>query len=109
LAGLTVAARYGFEMEGALDLATKTYADVDIHKETKKKGVEYKQLPASCWESAEQLSIHREIFEKHGVFNVELIDDFIKFLRSYNDAHIREEVENDHNKMLELVETYFHC
>src|SRR5574344_96985 len=110
LAGLTVAARHGFEMEGALDFAKKTYVDVNIHKsENKEKLMSLAQLPASCAESAEQLSTHRNIFEKHGVFNSEMIDDIIKHLKSYNDANIRQEISNDNDKMLELVHKYFHC
>lgn len=110
LAGLCVAARHGFEMSGALDLAKKTYVDVNIHKaENKAKLDSLDQLPTSCWESADELNAHRAIFEKHGVFNAEMIDDLIKQLKSYQDQNIRKEIKQHPEKMLELVHNYFHC
>lgn len=110
LAGLTVAARHGFEMEGALDYAKKTYVDVNIHSaENKEKLKQLGQLPTSCWESADELSAHRAIFEKHGVFNNEMIDDIVKHLKSFKDKNIREEIAKNPKKMAELVQTYFYC
>jgi glutamine synthetase len=109
LAGLVVAARHGFEMEGALDFAKKTYVDVNIHTpENAKKLKELDQLPTSCWESADQLSAHRHIFEKHGVFSAEMIDDIIKRLKSFKDKDIREEIAKNPEKMMEMVNTYFY-
>ena len=109
LAGLVVAARHGFEMEGALDFAKKTYVDVNIHTpENAKKLKELNQLPASCWDSADQLSAHRHIFEKHGVFSAEMIDDIIKRLKSFKDQDIRDEIAKNPDKMMELVNTYFY-
>ncbi len=109
LAGLTVAARHGFEMEGALDFANKTYVDVNIHTpENAKKLKELDQLPTCCWESADELSVHRDIFEKHGVFSSEMIDDIIKRLKSFKDQKIREEIAKDPKKMMDLVKTYFY-
>ena len=110
LAGLVVAARHGFEMENALKFAEKTYVNVNIHKpEEKERLMSLKQLPASCWDSADELSQHRAIFENHGVFPAEMIDDIIKMLKSFNDQNIRKEIEKDPKKMLELVNKYFHC
>ena len=109
LAGLVVAARHGFEMEGALDFAKKTYVDVNIHtSENAKKLQELDQLPTSCWESADQLSAHRHIFEKHGVFSAEMIDDIIKRLKSFKDQSIRDEIAKNPEKMMEMVNTYFY-
>ncbi|MDL2296867.1 glutamine synthetase family protein [Bacteroidales bacterium OttesenSCG-928-B11] len=109
LAGLVVAARHGFEMEGALEFAKQTYVDVNIHsKENAEKMKKLEQLPASCWESADELSKHRHIFEKHGVFNTEMIDDIIKQLKSFNDKNIREEIKARPEMMVELVKKYFH-
>ena len=110
IAGLTVAARHGFEMQEALKFAEKTYVDVNIHKsENKEKLQSLAQLPASCWESADELSQHRTIFEKHGVFPAEMIDDIIKELKSFNDLKIRDEIKANPTKMMELVNQYFHC
>jgi glutamine synthetase len=110
LAGLAVAARHGFEMQNALKFAEKTYVSVNIHKpEEQERLKSLEQLPASCWDSANELSKHRTIFEKHGVFPAEMIDDFIKFLKSYNDQNIREEIKKDPERMLALVNQYFYC
>jgi len=110
LAGLVVAARHGFEMENALKFAEKTYVNVNIHKpEEKERLMSLEQLPASCWDSAVELSKHRTIYENHGVFPAEMIDDMIKHLKSFNDQKIREEIKADPKKMLELVNKYFHC
>ena len=110
LAGLVVAARHGFEMEGALEFAKKTYVDVNIHKaENKEKMESLPQLPTSCWESADELSKHREIFEKHGVFNAEMIDDIIKQLKSFKDKDIREKIAKKPEVMMDLVNEYFYC
>lgn len=110
MAGLVVAGRHGFEMENALDFAKKTYVDVNIHSaENAKKLKELGQLPASCWESADELSAHRDIFEKHGVFNAEMIDDIIKRLKSFNDKNIRKEIADNPEKMMEMVRKFFYC
>lgn len=110
LAGLVTAARHGLEMKDALAFAEKTYVDVNIHKaENKAKLESLEQLPDSCWDSAEALEKHREIFEKYGVFDKEMINDIIKGLKSFNDKNIRQEIQNHPEKMLEMVYQYFHC
>lgn len=110
LAGLTVAARHGFEMKDALPFAEKTYVNVNIHKaENKAKLESLEQLPASCWDSAEDLEKHRAIFENHGVFDKEMIDDIVKQLKSFNDKNIRQEIKEQPEKMMEMVNKYFHC
>ena len=110
MAGLVVSARHGFEMKDALAFAEKTYVDVNIHKaENKAKLESLEQLPDSCWESAEALEKHREIFEKYGVFDSKMIDDIIKGLKSFNDKNIRQEIKENPEKMLKMVYQYFHC
>jgi glutamine synthetase len=97
-------------MEEALQFAEKTYVDVNIHKaEHREKLESLNQLPASCWDSAEELSIHRNIFENHGVFPAAMIDDIIKRLKSYQDRNVREEIKKRPERMMELVGEYFHC
>ena len=122
LAGLACAARHGFEMEGALNFAEKTYVDVDIHRPENQKLVEsLAQLPASCWDSADELSKNRAIFEAHGVFNREMIDDIaahvsdwgsddiVKQLKSYKDQNIRKEILKNPDVMTQMVNEYFYC
>ena len=67
------------------------------------------QLPSSCWESADELSRHRDIFEKHGVFNREMIDDIVKRLKAFNDKNIRKEIEKDPSLMEKMVSEFFYC
>lgn len=110
LAGLAVACRHGFEMENALEIAEKTYVNVNIHQAEHQDKLEaLKQLPDSCAASADCLQQQRAIFEKYNVFSPHMIDGIIKKLRAYNDANLRKEVENNPQAMIDLVNTYFHC
>jgi glutamine synthetase len=110
IAGLAVACRHGFEMENALEVAEKTYVNVNIHQkenEDKLKGLA--QLPDSCEASADCLEKQRAVFEKHNVFSPAMIDGIIKKLKSYNDRTLRADIGDDRTEMLKLVERYFHC
>ena len=110
LAGLCVACRHGFEMPNALDIAKKTYVDVNIH-DKENEGIlnHLSQLPDSCVASAACLEKQRKIYEEQGVFSKNMIDGIINQLRSFNDTTLRQEVEGKPEENLKLVETYFHC
>ncbi|WP_294593508.1 glutamine synthetase family protein [uncultured Bacteroides sp.] len=110
LAGLAVACRHGFEMDNALEIAEKTYVNVNIHrKENEDKLNQLAQLPDSCAASAECLAKQRAAFEQYGVFSPAMIDGIIKKLRSYDDGNLRSEVQDNQEEMLKLVMKYFHC
>ncbi|MDD5507730.1 MAG: glutamine synthetase family protein [Bacteroidales bacterium] len=110
MAGLTVAARHGLEMPSALELAEKTYVDVDIFKkENHTKVQQLAQLPTSCWDSAEELSRQRSIYEQYGVFSPTLIDRVILQLKSFEDNNIREQLTSHKDDMIKLVDQFFHC
>jgi glutamine synthetase len=110
LAGLTVAARHGLEMENALDLAKETYVDVNIfHDEHKERVKSLKQLPLSCSESAEQLKQQAEIYLKYGVFSERMVHGIVQMLQDYNDKTLREEIHCNKEKLLELVHRFYHC
>ena len=110
IAGLAVAARHGFELENALEIAARTYVNVNIHqKENADKLVLLAQLPDSCEASADCLERQRAVFEQYNVFSPAMIDGIIRRLRSYGDATLRASVEGNNEKMLELVRKYFHC
>lgn len=110
LAGLTVAARHGFEIENPLERAAETYVDVNIHdSKNREKMIKLEQLPASCYESALQLEKMRHIYESDGVFSPLLIDGTIDKLKSYNDKELRKETLNNPGLLKELVERYYHC
>ena len=110
IAGLAVACRYGFELDNALEIAEKTYVNVNIHqKENADKLKDLAQLPDSCEASADCLESQRAIFEKHKVFSPAMIDGIIKKLRSYGDKTLRSEIDGNQEEMLKLVKRYFHC
>ena len=110
IAGLAVACRYGFEMDNALEVAQKTYINVNIHqKENADRLNSLACLPDSCAASAVCLEEQRAAFEKHNVFSPAMIDGIIKRLKSYNDKTLRADIADDKDKMLSLVHQYFHC
>ena len=110
IAGLAVACRHGFEMENALDIAEKTYVNVNIHKkENEDKLKQLAQLPDSCAASADCLEKQRASFEQYGVFSPAMIDGIISKLRSYDDKTLRSDIQNNPDAMLALVRKYFHC
>jgi glutamine synthetase len=110
LAGLTVAARHGFEMANGLEYAKKTYVDVNIFDDEHKDRVkDLKQLPTSCWESAEQLERQAEFYMAQNVFPESLIKSIVAKLKSFNDKNIRKELANDKDGVMNLVQQHFHC
>ena len=110
LAGLTVAARHGFEMENGLQYARDRYVDVNIFDDKNKAVLErLSQLPASCEESAKRLLDQRSIYEQYGVFSPRLIDGLADRLATFKDANLRQELNNDEEKIMALVNKYFYC
>ncbi len=110
IAGLAVACRYGFELENALEIAERTYVNVNIHqKENESKLAMLEQLPDSCAASADCLERQRAVFEQYNVFSPAMIDGIIKRLRSYDDRTLRADIGDNRDEMLALVQRYFHC
>lgn len=110
LAGLTVAVRHGLEMENALDVARNTYVDVDIFKEQNHSRADsLANLPASCWDSAEELDRQRDIYQQFDVFTPSLIDRVILQLKSFDDRSLRPTLNGDTEALLKLVDRFFHC
>lgn len=110
IAGLAVACRYGFELDNALEIAERTYVNVNIHKsENADKLKSLAQLPDSCAASAEALETHRNVYEKYNVFSPNMIDGIIKKLAAYEDRTLRRDMEGNPEEMLALVKRYFHC
>jgi len=110
LAGLAVAARHGLEMKDALELTNKLYVDVNIFS-PEQSGVRERlpQLPSSCWESAETLLGHREIYERDSVFSPVVIDEIARKLKSYNDKGLSEKLHGKEDEIKKLIEEYLHC
>ena len=108
LAGMTVAARHGFEMENAVQYAKDRYVSVNIfeHPDVLER---LDVLPDSCAASADLLERDRAIYEEKGIFAPALIDGILKELRSFNDRTLRSEIGTNPHKILELVESFIHC
>lgn len=110
MAGLTVAARHGLEMPDALEVAEKTYVDVNIFQEEHKSKMEQlSQLPVSCWDSANNLEKQSDIYTKYNVFGKPNLEGVMKMLRGYNDLEIREKLRDNDKEMMKLVQRYLHC
>jgi len=110
LAGLTVAARHGIEMKNALEIAEKTYVAVNIFEEEHQhKTKQLDQLPLSCWESADALEEQKDIYLKYGIFDQRTITGIMTKLKAYKDENLRKEIGNDEERILQLVDKYFHC
>lgn len=109
LAGLAVACRYGFELDDALEIAERTYVNVNIHDVANAdKLALLEQLPVNCAESAGRLEKKRHVFEAHNVFSPEMLNGIIRKLRSFDTDEARRAL-NDNALMLDLVRRHFHC
>ena len=104
LAGMAVAARHGLELPDALKVADQLFVQADA---TKVAGL--KQLPASCWESAQCLERERARYEEGGVFPAGLIDSVIKGLKAFDDYNMSERLFGNADSLKALVNRYLHC
>lgn len=110
MAGLAVGVRHGLEMDDALEYAKRTYVDVNIFDdEHKAKAEQLSHLPSSCWESADYLEKQKPLYTKNGVFTEGMVDWIVRYLRSFDDKTLRADISNDTEKVMELVEHFFHC
>jgi glutamine synthetase len=104
LASMAVAARYGLENPDALKIANDLYIKVDAaHLQ------DLKQLPASCWESADCLARDRARYEEDGVFPSGLIDSHIKELKKFDDLGLSSKLATDPKALKQLVDRHLHC
>ena len=110
LASLCVACRYGLQMPDGLQVAEKTYVDVNIHKdENKDRVASLEQLPDSCVASAKELERQREAYEQYGVFDKGTISSIVNKLNAYNDSDIRKQIKAKPELMKEMVKQYYYC
>ena len=110
MAGLCVACRHGFEMDNALEVAERTYVNVNIHDKANEDKLELlDQLPDSCAASADCLERQREFYEQEGVFSKAMVDSVINQLRAFDDRRLRQKLTGEDESMQLLVNRYFHC
>ncbi len=107
LSGLTLAALHGLEMKDGLTFADSLYVNEDIYK-NKESYKNLKQLPDSCYNSAQALDELRSVFEKDGVFPSGMIDSLIKKLKAYNDQDLSEKLFGKTDEIQKLVLKYIH-
>lgn len=111
MAALCAAARHGFEMPNALEIAEKTYVGlgVNIHDEKNQKlQASLEQLPDSCVAAAKELEKDRTIYTEKGVFSDAIVDYLVKYLTNFNDANLRAELGNDTEKIMKIVHDNLH-
>ena len=104
MAGMAVAARYGMEHPESLKIANELYVKADASRIP-----DLKQLPASCFESAECLKRERARYEEGGVFPAGLIDSIVKKLQDYDDFDMSEKMFGNADSLRKLVNQYQHC
>ena len=104
LAGMAVAGRYGLEHADALKLAGELYVKADA---SRVEGL--KQLPASCFESADCLLRDRARYEDGGVFPAGLIDAIAKSLKAFDDLNMSEKIFGNADSLKKLVNRHLHC
>jgi len=104
LAGMAVAARLGLEHPEALNVAEDLYVKADA---TQVQGL--KELPASCFESADCLLRDRARYEEDGVFPPGLLDALVKGLKAYDDLNMSEMIFGNADSLRALVNRYLHC
>ena len=92
MAALCCAARHGFAMPDALEVARKTYVGlgVDIHAAGNASILHsLEQLPVSCSEAAKELDKDRLIYTGDGVFSDSMVDYLISCLNSFTEEDIK--------------------
>ncbi len=112
IAAMAVAARRGMEhREESLRRAEATYVAVNIHDKSQEQRLGTLQsLPDSCVASAACLADCRAAFEELGVFSPRMIDGIIDGLMKFDDADLRERLNNaTENEKMKVVRRFWHC
>ena len=105
-----MAGRISKERADALEIAKNTYVNVNIHKDENKDVLDrLSVLPDSCAASAECLEAQRAVYEAEGVFAPAMLDGIIAGLKAFDDRTLRQDIGGDQERILELVNKYFHC
>ncbi len=104
LAGIAVAVEYGLQNPKE---ATKTAEDLHIEN-VAKKAEEYKLLPQSCSEAAQNLERDRKYYEADGVFPRRVIDGIISKLQSYKDKGLWKRFADKPEEIDEMLWKYLH-
>ncbi|MBI2419094.1 MAG: glutamine synthetase, partial [Ignavibacteriales bacterium] len=87
LAGITMAAEWGYSNSNSLEIADSLYVKGNIFKE-KSLLKRLPSLPQSCVESAKFLLAKRELYEREDVFPTAMIEYVANMLRNEKDEHM---------------------
>ena len=97
LAGITMAAEYGFtHSEEALKLTDKLYFRGKTAEENK--NIEFPSLPATCADSSDILEKQRELYERENIFPPSVINYSISQLRAENDRDMHKTISELYGK-----------
>jgi glutamine synthetase len=91
LAGIVMAAEWGFKNDHSLELAKKLFVE---HNESKDKNFisSFPELPSSCAESSRILLKRRDVYERDGVFPPGIIDYVSNLLKAENDKLLKQKL-----------------
>jgi glutamine synthetase len=103
-AGLTIAADYGLKhSKESLKLAE------DLHVGAGENGNKnFKVLPNSCSEAAENLVKDRHNYEGEGIFPERLIDETVRKLRAFEDNSMWKELSSNPERIEKTIMEYIH-
>jgi len=110
MAGLVVATKHGLTMDNSLTMAQDLYVSVNIFRDENRGQLKrLDSLPASCFESADELEKQREYFEKDNIFPAGTIDNIIQNLKAFNDKGLSEKLYGKEDEIAALVNQFLHC
>jgi len=105
LAGMAMAMQYGIEMGNGLEVAEKLRIEENLF-DNEKLAENLEQLPASCYESAEELEKEISFFNTDNVFPKGSLLRFIKLLKSYDDKDLSERLYKKNDEIMKLVDNF---
>jgi len=105
LAGMAMAMQYGIEMGDGLEVAEKLRIEENLF-ENEKLAENLEHLPASCYESAEELEKEISFFNTDNVFPKGSLQRFIKLLKSYDDKDLSERLYKKNDEIMTLVDKF---
>jgi len=93
LAGVVMAAEWGFKDNRSLEIAKKLYVKRDDFVNMKNLNT-FLPLPNSCVESSRFLLKNRELYEREGIFPPEIIDYVAKGLKAEDDEEVSQKLQD---------------
>lgn len=89
LAGISLAAEWGLtNKKDSLALTKNCHVIGNVHASNRYD--ELSELPTSCWESAEILLQHRNLYEADNIFPTSVISYVVKYLQNENDRNLNQ-------------------